>query len=379
MSRRLVCGTIAVAMLSAACDREPPRTPPALSVVGSLSEVADEGFQRAEAPVPLAFPRDHGSHPGYRNEWWYFTGNLVAAQGRRFGYQFTLFRSAIAPHPRPSPSAWATHQLYLAHLALTDVSDQRFIHSERVARGAVGLAGVETEPVFRAWLEDWTVAGEHGCPGCFRIRAEADGGEVALDLTLRAQKPPALHGDRGLSAKSATPGNASYYYSYTRLEAAGEITVAQRRHRVQGESWFDHEWSTSALEPGQAGWDWFSLQLSDHTEVMLFRLRHRSDPGLDFVSGSLIDRQGQVRRLGPGDFVVHARGQWRSPHSGVTYPSGWSVEVPREQLRLSLLPRMADQEMNVAFRYWEGAVSVNGQRAGRRISGQGYVELTGYE
>ncbi len=366
-----------------ACGGPQGNAPPVQSVVETLSSTDTQGYQRAMAPTPFAFPRDHGAHPGFKSEWWYFTGNLSTADERRFGFQFTLFRFAVAPEPPVSASAWATNQAYMAHFAVTDVDGDGFYHDERVARGALGLAGVDSAP-FRAWLEDWRVTADgaepaRGCDGCLSLRVTAASDAAAIALSLTSTKPAVRHGDNGLSQKSATPGNASYYYSLTRMATTGTLRVGGETHVVSGLSWFDHEWSTSALEAGQTGWDWFSLQLSGAAELMLYRFRNRDAALAEFASGSYVDPDGGVTRLHPGDFAIEVLDAWTSPVSGVAYPAKWRIRVPRRALELEVTPRLPRQEMNTTFRYWEGSVSATGREAGRPVSGTGYVELTGYQ
>ncbi len=372
----------AALFIIACADRDAGGAQPAQSVVGTLSPVNTDGFRKALAPAAFTFPRDHGTHPEFKTEWWYFTGNLGTADGRRFGYQLTLFRVAVTPAPPASASAWATNQTYMAHFAVTDVAGDEFYYDERFARGALGLAGVRAAP-FRAWLEDWRVsaatgAAVRGCDGCLNLRISAGNDAAAVALFLTSTKPAARHGDNGLSQKSATPGNASYYYSLTRLATEGTIEVDGQTHAVTGQSWFDHEWSTSALEDAQAGWDWFSLQLSGQAELMLFRLRARDPADADFVSGSYVAPDGRVSRLRPGDFAIEVLNSWTSPATGVAYPGQWRIRIPRRRLVLDVTPLIRRQELNSAFRYWEGAVSATGRHRERPISGAGYVELTGY-
>jgi predicted secreted hydrolase len=353
---------------------------------------ADAGFARVTGPLPVRFPADAGPHPAHRTEWWYYTGNLAAGDGRRFGFQLTFFRSALAP-PEAVParaSPWATAQVYLAHFAVTDVAAARFHSAERLARGSAGLAGARADP-YRVWLESWSAAGnEQGrATGSARLRA-ADG-SVAIDLAVTPRKAPALHGRRGYSVKGPQPGNASMYYSLARLGARGVITTADGTFDVDGLAWMDHEWSTSALDARtQVGWDWFSLQLDDDRELMLFQIR-RTDGGISVESaGSLVARDGTVLPLARDDFRVESLGRWRSPRTGANYPSGWRVTVPRAGVALVVEPLLDDQELQTFIRYWEGAVRVNGTagvnatpgadgRSGvRRVQGFGYVELTGY-
>lgn len=359
----------------AACGR--PNEMPAEPVTNALSDTEVAGYSRALAPIDFAFPGDHGPHPEFKHEWWYLTGQVTGDDGRRFGYQFTLFRRALTPRAPDRASAWASNQLYMAHLALTDVLEQRFYHDERYGRGALGLAGVDAEP-FQAWLEDWSLRQDTpACRECLHGNLRAASQAFTLQLTVRNQHDPVLHGDRGLSRKGNTPGNASYYYSYPRLATSGTIRLNGKDYRVTGSSWFDHEWSTSALEAGQAGWDWFSLQLSDQTELMLFRLRHRKDPERSLLSGTYIAGDA-ARSLGRDDFRLRILDYWRSPETSVRYPQKWRILVPSLGYDLTVTPWLADQEMNLGFRYWEGAIRISGRRGNEQVSGNGYMELTGY-
>jgi len=333
------------------------------------------GFRRADGPKPLSFPADHGAHLDYQTEWWYYTGNLESADGRHFGYQLTFFRRALLPSGQRQTRAsnWAAEQVYLTHFALTDVSGGRHTAFERFSRGAAGLAGAEAAP-YQVWLEDWQVTETE--PGVYRLHASQE--QISLDLQLTDEKGPVLQGDQGYSQKGPDPGNASYYYSLTRLASTGTLRVGESAFQVAGLSWMDHEFSTSALGPDQVGWDWFALQLDDGGELMVFQLR-RTDGSIDsFSSGAFIAADGATTRLAREDFVVRVEDTWRSPHSGATYPARWTVSVPRLDLTLDITPHLADQELNVSYTYWEGAVRVGGERAGQAIAGNGYVELTGY-
>jgi predicted secreted hydrolase len=354
--------------------------------VGEALGGSAEGFARATEPRPFVFPADHGPHPEYRTEWWYYTGNLAAADGRHFGFQLTFFRNALTSEPAERTSKWATNHVYMAHFALTDVDGGGFHAFERFGRAALGLAGAEATP-FRVWLEDWSASEIPGPPTAAgqlprtRLVAAQDG--IAIDLVLGADeaapgKPLVLQGDRGLSQKGPEPGNASYYYSATRLATTGTVSVNGQAFEVDGLSWLDREWSTSALSEGQAGWDWFALQLDDGREVMYYRLR-LDDGGTDpFSAGVLVEADGTSARLSGADVVLEETGTWRSPRSGASYPSGWRLSIPGAGLALEIAPHLADQELNVTVRYWEGAVRVAGNAAGRPLTGNGYVELTGY-
>lgn len=330
------------------------------------------GFARAIDPREFVFPRDHGAHPDYRSEWWYYTGNLRTRTGRRFGYQLTIFRLALRPQAPPRRSAWAANQVYMAHFALTDVSADRFHAHERFARGALGLAGAQGQPV-RVWLEDWNISLDGTV---WRLRAAH--GDLGLDLALTPKKPIVLQGERGLSRKSAEHGNASYYYSITRLETQGTVTVAGERHAVSGLSWMDREWSTSALAPDQAGWDWFALQLSNGYDLMYYRLRRRDGSIDPFSAGSLVDPAGKLARLSAKEVQVEAVETWRSPQ-GIRYPTRWRVRVPQHQLDLDVRAAIPQQTLDLTVRYWEGAVDVRGRNADRAVEGSGYLEMTGYD
>jgi predicted secreted hydrolase len=344
------------------------------AVVVSTPETI-EGFARAEGVAPLIFPRDFGPHPEYQTEWWYYTGNLETADGRHFGYQLTFFRRGLLP-PSQLPgrsSDWATNQIYMAHFTLSDVDGESFQAYERFSRGAAGLAGAQADP-YRVWLEDWQV--ELTAPDTYSLRAAND--EIAIDLTLTDAKGPILQGDQGYSQKGAEPGNASYYYSQTRLESEGQVTIDGENFAVSGLSWKDHEYSTAVLGADEVGWDWFSLQFSDGYELMLYSLRHADGSVDPYSSGTLIAPDGSATHLAREDFIIQAQGSWRSPHTEAEYPMGWVIRIPSQQLEFEITPCLRDQELNLTFIYWEGAVQVSGTHAGATISGVGYVELTGY-
>ncbi|MDX1741832.1 MAG: carotenoid 1,2-hydratase, partial [Rhodothermales bacterium] len=294
------------------------------SVVGSIS-VAEAlqgdttGYRRATFPASIRFPADHGAHPEYKTEWWYFTGNLGTESGRPFGYQFTLFRTALTPDSTAGSSPWRSNQLYTAHFAVSDIEAGRFYSSERAARSAVGLAGVEVAPL-RAWLEDWSL--EQVGPTGLDARLRATEGDYAIDLRLTPTRQPLLHGYDGFSPKDADSTNASYYYSYTRLASEGFVVVGSDTLRVSGSTWMDHEWSTSALGPGQVGWDWFALRLSDGTDMMYFQVRDTVGD-TPFVEGTVRGPNGEVTRLSPESVTFRATDRWESPETRIVYPSGW--------------------------------------------------------
>jgi predicted secreted hydrolase len=331
-------------------------------------------FARATAPRAFRLPEDHGPHFEFQTEWWYYTGQLATADGRRFGFQLTFFRRGLSPGPPPA-TGLATNQIYFAHFAVSDVAGRRHASGERVSRGAAGLAGASGQP-FRVFVEDWTAVATSLDGASVRVQAR-DGGLV-LDLELRATKPIVAHGDRGLSPKSDDPGNASYYVGYTRMSARGHVGTDGAATAVSGEAWFDHEWSTSALGPKAVGWDWWSLQLDDGRELMLFEIRRADASREGALDGTLVAGDGSTRRVRSADFEVAVLERWTSPHTGASYPARWRIRVPSEALELEVTPLLADQEMRTAFVYWEGAVSLAGTSRGRPLGGRGYVELTGY-
>jgi predicted secreted hydrolase len=367
----------------ALCACAPPapdsQHPAGLDLVRALGPDNDEGYAKALAPSPFQFPQDHGPHHGYRNEWWYFTGHLRSQRGRRFGFQLTLFRIALAPPDPAAPprgSRWAAQEVYMGHVALSDLDGDppRFHAFQRLARAGAGLAGASASPL-RIWLEDWEIRRRPGSEEAWHLAA--DTADFALELDLLAERPVVAQGDHGLSRKGATPGNASYYYSIPRLSARGRLTLAGRPMAVAGSAWLDREWSTRALEPDQVGWDWFALQLDDGHELMYYQLRRR-DGGVDPHSeGSLTGPHGKYRRLTPGDLGLEVLAHWDSPRGG-RYPARWGLNLPDQGRRVEIIPLLTDQELDLDLRYWEGAVEVREAEPPRRLIGQGYVELTGY-
>jgi predicted secreted hydrolase len=349
-----------------------------IAVSDALGSGELAGFARALGPRPFSFPGDHGPHPEYRTEWWYYTGNLETAAGRHVGFQLTFFRTALAPPDRNSgarASAWGARQLYLAHFALTDTAGGRFHAASRLSREALGLSGAQAQP-FRVWLEDWFAESE--VAGGLPVRLRATDGDVAIDLVLEGGKPVVLQGDRGWSAKGPEPGNASYYYSFTRMRARGTVRVGAESLEVSGLAWMDREWSTSALHRDLAGWDWIALQLDDERDVMVYQLRRRDGSPDPHSAGTLVAADGSTRRLAPEDAKIEVLDHWTSAASGVRYPSRWRLTIPAADLAVEITPRLAAQELIVGTRYWEGAVRVQGVAGGPSVSGRGYVELVGY-
>jgi len=339
------------------------------NVAQSLSGDDTQGFARADAPLDFTFPKDFGPHPDFQTEWWYYTGNLSTKEGRDFGYQLTFFRRALNPDELKRESPWASNQIYFAHFAFSDIENEEFYSSEKWSRGAAGLAGSQNGP-FRVWIDNWSILGDET-----KINLKAYDEEFSIELSLESLKPIVLQGDKGLSQKSSGEGNASYYFSQTRIQSSGTISINEESYSVGGLSWLDREWSTSALGENQEGWDWFSIQLDDGREIMLYQLRLK-DGGFDqFSSGSFIEKGGRVKHLKSDDFEIEVLDTWKSSETGITYPSKWKVTISEQDIEIIVTPRLNNQELLLTFTYWEGAVKVSGEG----ISGKGYVELTGYK
>ncbi len=331
-------------------------------------------YRQALPGYTFMFPRDHYSHDDYRTEWWYYTGHLRTAGGDEYGYQVTFFRSGIA-EARANPSRWAAKNLYLAHFAVSDIQRKKFSYFERVGRAALGQAGA-SEQALHVWIGDWALTGDGTTQ-----RLQAKDGNFAVDLTLVSLKPPVIHGEKGISQKGTGKGNASHYYSLTRLKTEGKLTVSGETFPVSGLSWMDHEFGSTQLLPDQVGWDWFSVQLDDSTELMLYIIRKsdgRPDP---YSAGTFVDAKGGAVPLKQGDYTVKALEHWKSPRGG-TYPIKWRLLVPTLGLDLVVTPAFPDQELDTGkstrVTYWEGAANAEGTAQGRPIAGRGYVEMTGY-
>jgi predicted secreted hydrolase len=345
-----------------------------------------DGWRPADPGHRWSFPADHRSHPGYRNEWWYFTGTLETDEPspRRFGFQVTFFRVGLVPRPPALDSSWAASDAVMVHVAVSDVAAGKHVFSEVLWRAVPLLGGFPPAP-------DPVLAWARAPPGTegrwelrldgdrFRISVRDEARALALELALRPEKPVALQGPNGLSRKSAEAGYASLYASITRLATEGTLELGGRRHAVRGESWMDREIGSSQLAPDQVGWDWWSLRLADGRDLMLYALR-RSDGSPSWRNGTLVEPDGHVRLLAAEEWTARATGRWRSPASGTTYPSGWEIEVPGDGIRLTVTPEVREAENRSALvaglDYWEGPVRVTDERG--RSAGEGYVELTGY-
>ncbi|MDF1529858.1 MAG: lipocalin-like domain-containing protein [Sedimenticola sp.] len=353
------------------CQQNAETTTEKLSATRLLSSIDQQGFSRANKARAFIFPQDHAAHPEYRNEWWYFTGNLQDQSGQRFGYQVTFFRFALKPPgKKPARSRWSNNQLWMAHAAVTDPEGGRHLKQEKLIREGPGLAGSDARP-FRVWVEDWQLQqSQQGFPWTIQINAD----QFSIELEVEPTIGLILQGDKGLSQKSAAVGNASYYYSYPRLRSSGEITINEKRYQVTGNSWFDREWGTSTLSSEQTGWDWFSLQFNSGENLMFYHLRNQQGEADPFSAGTRIDKDATTKRLTLSDIEVTPLTWWQSP-SGKRYPVEWEMKLKQENRTLQIKSILAGQEMDLSVRYWEGAVDIYEQ--GRSI-GSGFLEMTGY-
>jgi predicted secreted hydrolase len=348
-----------------------------LLVVLFLAQPSPAQYRAALPGYRFEFPRDHFNHPDFQTEWWYYTGNLKSPDGHRFGFELTFFRQAVTRDPAKN-SAWDVRDLYVAHLALTDLENQRFFHAERTNRSGPGIAGVNQKDAL-IWNGNWQVQWRGDEQG---LQAVDD--RFELHLTLRTEKRPVIHGENGVSQKASGPGRASHYISLTRLGAQGSIQLNGKDFTVVGLAWMDHEFFTHQLEPDQAGWDWLSLQLADNTELMLFRIR-RKDGSIDpYSAGTFVDSLGRSTHLRQTDFVVEPEGKtWASPETHAVYPIAWKIEIPRLGLTLQVSTPLASQELagntRLSPSYWEGAISLIGRRETQPLQGVGYLEMTGYD
>lgn len=323
------------------------------------------------------FPRDYFNHREFQTEWWYYTGNVKSAEGSRFGFELTFFRQAVNRDPAKTGS-WDLQDLYVAHLALSDLDGKKFFHAERTNRPGPGIAGVK-EPAGRIWNGNW------------KIQWRGEDQELAaiderfqLHLTLHSEKSPVINGENGVSQKAEGAGRASYYISLTRLSTSGEILLGDKRFAVSGSSWMDHEFFTHQLDAGQTGWDWLSLQLANNTELMLFHIR-RKDGSIDpYSAGTFVDGNGKTTHLRSSDFTLEPSSEvWTSSATGARYPIHWRVTVPILNLDQDVTTPLASQELasksSFVPSYWEGAIFLTGRRGQQALAGVGYLEMTGYD
>ncbi len=341
---------------------------------GGLSEAHGE-FRQAVPGRILSFPRDHGKHPDFQTEWWYFTGNLESEDRAKWGFQLTFFRRSMSGEPARKQSAWGVRDLYLAHFAISSIEEPAFFHTELISREGPGLAESSGDDL-NVRIKNWSALKEGDT---IRIKADDNGYELAL--TMIPEKVPVLHGRDGYSRKGDQEGQASYYYSFTRLRTEGWLTFKGVKHRVSGLSWMDHEFGSSILHGDQAGWDWFSIQLDDGTDLMLFHLK-KKDGSFERPFGTLVGKDGASTDLHAQSIAIRQTNTWTSARTNAVYPSGWTIELPAQGINLNVIPAFPDQELitrkSSRITYWEGSVKVSGTRRGKEVAGRGYVELTGY-
>jgi len=351
---------------------------PALLLLGSFS-LWGADFAPVVPGRIWNFPRDHGAHPEFKTEWWYFTGHLRDANGRVFGFQWTVFRNSL-PTPESLPaedrSAWRSGQVYLGHLALSDLKRGQFYYEESAARDALGMASASTSdfqvqlPGFSGGSQDktWKIHGTRG--------------PIVLDLSLNAPPQVVFHGEAGYSPKSQEAGYASYYYSIPVLPAKGTVQLLDQSWQVEGVAWMDHEFGSGKLAPNQSGWDWMGLPLGGKSALMIYRLRDRLDRKGDFLSGTYIDSSGISHRLQASELRLTPSQEWTSPRSRGVYPLKWLVEIPAYGVNLTVSADFADQELetrrSTQVTYWEGSVSIGGKVGSETVQSQGYLEMTGY-
>ena len=333
-------------------------------------------WKNAEPGWQYEFPRDHHAHRDFKTEWWYFTGNVFDADGNRFGYELTFFRQGITPAAKrdPNGSRFLVDDLKFAHFAITDVAKKQFRFEQKTSRGAFGEAGFDNENRL-AWIDNWTLTMRSD--GAFDLTASTDAGTIQFHL--RPTQLPVIHGENGVSVKAAEGSSASHYYSLPRLQTTGQMTVNDRARPVSGESWFDHEWSSSQLGKGEIGWDWVCLQWEDGAELMLYRMRLENGGVEPSSSGTWIAPDGMTTHLRVSDFQMTPTAFWKSKASGAQYPIGWRISLPAQGVEFTVRATLEDQELKLGpITYWEGAIDATGTRDGKEIKGRGYLELTGY-
>jgi predicted secreted hydrolase len=387
----VLCGLLAlcallVALPASRSQAQSPKstTPTPKPTIQNPRPKNQTGWRPALPGYRFQFPHDHASHPAFQNEWWYYTGHLRTRSGVEYGFELTFFRIGIQ-RPKPPPrSAWTLRDIYFAHFTITDIARDEFHVDERVGRGALGMSGARTDR-YEVWIDDWRARrdGErHHLTARRGSGSAVEEADPAIELSLASRKPPVIHGKDGVDQKAAGMGRASHYYSLTRLQGDGTLVIHGRREPVTAQVWMDHEFGSNQLTPAQVGWDWFSLQLDDGRELMLYVMRLQGG-GVDAHSnGTLVEADGTWTDVPLDGFRIESRGKWHSGKSGAVYPSAWRLRVPAHGLDLTVTPTVQDQELVThgppKVVYWEGSVRATGTSGGRPVSGVGYVELTGY-
>ena len=387
--RFCVAALLAIAVAAA-------RGAPADATGSAGSAGARDPASQAGRVVPgyaYRFPRDHFGHPAFESEWWYYTGNLFTASGRHFGFELTFFRRGrdlaggtadrtAGGTGAAQPSAWDLDQVYLAHFAITDTDGERHVIHERLNRAGPGIAGADPERR-RIWNGNWSVEWRRGDEARPVQALAAMHRDAALHLVLEPRKPVVVHGREGVSRKVAgDPRAVSHYLSFTRMAAAGTLTMEGEAFAVTGSAWMDHEFFSDYLTEHKVGWDWMSVQLDDGTDLMLFGIRDAQGGYGPDTFGTFVDAGGGVHPIEPGGVAFRSGRRWRSAATGAEYPVEWQVAVPGLDLRLDVRPRLDAQEVftgqGILPAYWEGAVRFTGERRGRPVAGVGYLEMTGY-
>lgn len=335
-------------------------------------------YAHARAGYRYEFPRDHGSHPDFRTEWWYFTGNVADAKGERFGFKLTFFRNRMAPPGADTPaSPLAATQVYLSHFAVTAIDRGAHANFERIGRAALGQ-GHASETDFDVACQEWHA--RRLADDTFVLSARD--GDTAIELSLAPQRPFTIHGRDGVHVKAAVESQASHYISFTRMETSGTIVWNGIPHAVRGSGWMDHEFGSDQLATTESGWDWFGLQLDNGDDLMVYQLRTPEGTAKPDFHGTIVRADGSTAPLLSGSYTIEATRRWRSPHTGGDYPIAWRIAIPSEAITLEVEATVADQEMrnprSTGFAYWEGAVTVRGTKNGAAIAGRGYAELVGY-
>jgi predicted secreted hydrolase len=346
--------------------------------------VFSDPWPRIEGPCGFEFPKDHGMHGNHRTEWWYYTGNLNNDKGMHYGFQLTFFRSRISPPGIDAswpnlPSPWRTRHIFLAHAAVSKIDAQRFFHEEATARGIPGIAGVvQQSDSTRVFLKRWDAVIE---PDVHRLKAIAD--DFSFELNLVPEKPLVPQGVGGYSLKGEQSFSSSCYYSFTRLKASGKIEINGKKENVTGQAWMDHEYSSAPLETGTAGWDWFSLQFDNNTELMIYLMRLENGGYSPASGGTFVDASANTTSLKADDFKIQIRKTWKSAETKAVYPLEWDIDVIPLSMKLHISANMAAQEMlspqSTGVTYWEGSITVKGTSGNDPVNGKGYMELTGYD
>lgn len=328
-----------------------------MALLAVRTPAASFPYREAVPGYHYQFPRDHFEHEDFRTEWWYYTGNVSDAQGKRFGFELVFFRIG-ARHETANKSAWAVQNVYLAHAALTEPGGKHFWYEERLNRAGPGIAGASFAKQ-RVWNGNWSAQwnGE-------RQTLDALTEHFRFHLELKPARAFVIHGENGISQKAEGRGRASHYVSFSRLDVTGTIDGS----RVKGTAWMDHEWFTEQLAGEQVGWDWFSVQLDNGTELMLFELR-RKDGSIDsYSSGTFIDTHGKAHHLKKSDFSLEPLAKWQQ------YPIEWRIRIPSLHIDIAAKAVLPNQELRLEnANYWEGSVDYSGTH-----KGVGYLEMTGY-